>query len=256
VSPDYPLDHEPATPEYVLDVLRVTAPDLDWDSSATALACWYNDLAWPTPRLLGECLNATFRIELPPDVWRRAFPTLRGRTVREVCEFVARHVTRPVVRPWLACAPAGAFLTIRAVLAGRGVDPDHLSPSARPDALPHADLESLFWRLTLIAPGRVPPPRRRGSVGYYLVCLLGVGWLLLGTSLGLILVVLGVTTGSVTATAVGVAMVATGVASGWAAGRVRRPPFVRSEWDRFPTFRDLAYALAGQQPRRRVQHSP
>ncbi len=125
---DYPTAEAPATPEYVLAVLRDALPfefeedELDFDTPLVDLACAYNDLAWPRTRLIASCLNNLFATTIPLAEWEAAFPGLRGHTVREVCEFLSPRITQPLIRPWRHicgdCLPAGAFLTIRSLLVG------------------------------------------------------------------------------------------------------------------------------------------
>ncbi len=258
MSPEYPTDYEPATPEYVLEVLRTTTPAGTRDYPVLDLLGWLNDLAWPTPRLLGDCMNAVFQAAIPTDEWRQEFPTLRGRTIGDVCDFIARHARRPVIRPWRyvagECRPAGAFLTVRSLLAARGVRPREITPSTPLATVPLDDLMALFWTLARIAPGRLPPPvERRAFVGHYVLGSLAACWLLLGGILGPVILGLAASARAAVGVAVGVGMIVSAAGGGWLLWRVHRPAFLRAEWGEYRTFRDLAYALAGQEPRRRIQ---
>lgn len=260
MTADYPTATVPATPEYVLEVLRESVRlqvgwDVTFDSPVAELLCAYNDLAWPSVGLLVGCMNATFGVEIPTREWEQEFHRIRGQTVRDVCEFLVPRLTRPVIRPWRyvggECRPAGVFLTMRTILAGRGVDPDALTPSSPLLSVPFRDLDYLFGRLSLIAPGRVPPPRQRGSLlGYHFLGCVSVSWLLFGTMLGCIVLGLAASSGLPLGVAIGSVMLLTGIACGWVLHRIQRPPFVRTEWGGFRTFRDLAYAFAEEQPRR------
>jgi hypothetical protein len=265
VDAHYPTDEAPATPEYVLEVLRESVRlqvgwDLTFDSSVGELLGAYNDLAWPTIDLLARCMDNTFGVEIPTREWERGLRRVRSRTVRHVCEFLAPRLTRPLIRPWRhiggECRSAGVFLTVRAILAGRGLDPATLTPSAPLLVVPYRHLDFLFWRLSLIAPGWLPPPRERGTIlGHHLLgCLSGL-WLLFGSVLGCVALGLAAADGRALGMAVGAVMLFTAAACGRVLWRVQHPPFVRTEWGEFRTFRDLAYTLAGQQPRRRIQPS-
>jgi hypothetical protein len=265
MTADYPTAEVAATPEYVLEVLRESVRydfgDLSADDSVHDLAGMYNDLAWDSVRVLADCLGPAFDADIPLVDWRAAFPRARGRTVGEVCDFLAPRVRRPVVRPWRHvagdCPPAGAFLTVRSILSGRGLDPGRVTPAAPVAAVPVADLHHLFWRLTLIEPGRVSLPREeRAFYGQTLLGCLAALVLVLGYPVGLLLVGFGAVAGKWAGLAVGAGVLAVALAAGWVAYRLARPPLVWTEWPGISTFRDLAYCLAGQQPRRRIQPHP
>jgi hypothetical protein len=256
VTADYPIDAIPATPEYVLDVFRdwhrfgLLDDEPTFETSVRELANILNDtiMFW---RELARSLNAHLGLDVPAPEWEGALSPMRARTVRDVCEFVAARLgTRPAIRPWQHiagdCLPAGVFLTVRSLLARDGADPDGITPSTPLETY----LVQFFGKpwlqdLTRLAPGRLPSM----TVDYG---LLGTGARVVGLASAAILL-------GLVSNAVG-AVVCAGAILGLAcllmpvallAGYLTavRPPR-RVELTGLHTFRDLAYALAGQQPRR------
>jgi hypothetical protein len=270
MSPEYPLDSELATPEYVLEVFRdwhrhaATRGEADPDDPPTFDTRWgrFRDEVIGDVALWFEVarfLNAVWGVSIPMREWNRLLLWRWGTTVGDVCELIARHARRPVVRPWryLAgeCVPAGWFLTARSLLARAGADPSAVTPSAPVGPFLHRHGGCLA-PLALAAPGRLPPTRRSyrpWRVRVPALLVLGpVG--LLAAVLGPILLILGATTGNLTLAAVSAGLTAAGAGGLWWTTRLTAP--TGTEFVGLSTFRDLAYALAGQEPRRRVQHSP
>jgi hypothetical protein len=251
MTADYPVDEVPATPEYVLEVIRdwhriavaageadsVTlsfdTPIPDWED-ALCIETWGRDG-------FGAAMNAQWDIDIPAAEWRAFQPI--SRNLGDLCRLIASLATRPVIRPWKhvagECSPAGAFLTLRAMLAGAGEDPKHLTPSTPLDQYLTRRYDSLWLQLPRLVPGCGPLPAYtplgrligRGVAMSAFVSLLGVCFLpVIGIPVLLVSVI----------------------------GLVLTNRFL-GFWE-FPnsdirTFRDLAYALAGQRPRRRIQPS-
>jgi hypothetical protein len=259
MDPDYPVGYEPATPEYVLAVLQETARLQDGDilgphDDISALIDAYNDIAWPTTKLLSDFMNSTFEVDIPLTEWRAAFPSVRRRKVAELCDFLAPRVRRPVIRPWLhvagPCLPAGAFLTMRSALIAAGFPPSTITPSAVLPKSAHSWPDEVIWKLSFLAPGRCRfdvksyPPRAgivmRSAAVFGLIALL----------VGLLLSVAGLKSSATIA-------VCTGGAAFFLTLLTER---LTGSTQSFPegcvTFRDLSYRLAGQEPRRRIQPTP
>jgi hypothetical protein len=267
MTADYPLDEVPATPKYVLAVLQDTVSlefddELIFDTSLLELAFSFENSGWLRTRALARNLNSTFAVNIPLSEWEAAFPNLRRRTVREVCEFLAARITRPMIRPWRhiagECHPAGAFLTVRSLLAREGVNPAETIPSAAfGPHLRQLYIQGKAWdvlrKLMRAAPGRLPHANLNygplgsggGAVGFAIVAIMlgclsaavgapGLGGALLGFACLLMPVAFLI-----------------GFLSG-----LRPPRDV--DLHGLHTFRDLAYALSGQQPRPRIKplHEP
>lgn len=251
MSPDYPLEYQAATPEYVLDVLRTSFPRLSWETPADEVIFFASeDSADATG--LAKLFNTAFRIQVPPNEWSEAFLNSRNRTVRELCKFIAQHARRPAIRPWRHvagdCLPAGAFLTVRSMLVRLGARPDQVTPSTPLRSILPRFADTLIWELQLLAPANLPQyseTRRLKSVGW---AVLAVSLALGG--LGVALTKLGVPDPVLAL----VGLMCFGVVLGtllYSLGMILPPS--RVTFGNLHTFRDLAYALAGQDPRRRIQ---
>lgn len=274
MTADYPLGSEPATPEYVLEVLRdwhgrlaeAGQADADhppsFDTTAEELLTYtiegtYEDSTW---KGLADALNMMWELQLDREVWRTVLHPLQRHTVREITEFIAARVRKQTLRPWNhaagSCLPAGAFLTVRSILARAGADPTRITPGTllEPYLIRHDN--DLMWRLPRIAPGRLPPVEiERPIFRYHLPgCMAGVACLF-GLALGPIILGLGVAGGTIVGAAVGCLLIAAGLGGAVAMYRLESPPFVRATCGDLVTFRDLAHRLAGQPDRRRIQPS-
>jgi hypothetical protein len=183
----YPVLEEPATPHYVLAVLR------DWHLQACAL-----DEADPEVTLSFECSvdewrnahlddslgwhewaagqNQLWGIECPDAEWREVLTPRRNKTLHGVCELIARHATRPRIRPacllGARCETAGAFLTVRSLLHQAGADAAEIAPSTPLAAYTRRHPEVFVWQVSRLAPGALPPLRVQGP---WLLDLAGYG---------------------------------------------------------------------------------
>jgi hypothetical protein len=129
------------------------------------------------------------------------------------------------------------FLTVRAALVGAGEDPKHITPSTPLDPYLTHRYDSLWFQLVRLVPGCGPLPAdtRRGRLVLRSLTIIMFLSLLAACFLPIV--------------AIPVLLV-----SAFGLGLANR---FLTFWE-FPdsdirTFRDLAYALAGQQPRRRIQ---
>ena len=170
---DYPTGDEPATPDYILAVFQDAhrqgchcAPEVDLDAVLTfdtTVAEWTAACDLVTWRELGRAYNREFGIDIGHAEWRAAFTPARTRRLAGVCELIARHARRPVVRParvfGAVCAPAGAFLTARSLLRDAGADVGRVAPSTPLDqfTLRHADV--FLGPVARLTPGALPPIR-------------------------------------------------------------------------------------------------
>jgi hypothetical protein len=262
MTADYPVDEAHATPEYVLEVLRdwhaqlaalgEALPDFKVTAEATVdeFAEGCVELNWESChwRTVADALNDVWELTISKDEWQPVLTPGDARTLGDVARFLAARVRRPVVRPWRYiagdCLPAGYFLTIRALLAASGANPDAITPSTPIEPFLTCYHANFFRRLTQLAPRRLPPmhfqPFHWSGIPLMLVGLLLV---LIGTLTSYI----GLPAVSVFCTVAGLVLIPVGYLLSHTE-RVLLPGLV--------TFRDLAYALAGQQPRRRIQPTP
>lgn len=207
----YPVREETATPEYILALLvgdhrlRVGLdPEADSDtklSFETTVAEWRAACDLVGWKKLWPGLNTLFGTTLSEGQWQEILEPADTKTLRGLCEFLAKHVKRwRVIPARLAgreCFPAGAFLTVRSILAEAGLDTERIKPSTSLASLLRADPEVLTWKLGRVAAGILPPATieipvySKSVVRTILACWLGlvclasfqfglvVGWLAL-----------------------------------------------------------------------------
>ncbi len=193
MNENYSTQDFPATPEYVLDVFRDNQrftmicgldPVLEFDTTVQDWCATCDLYGWPT---LFNSLNETWGIHATRSEWKRVLKPEKQRTLREVCEFIATRAIRPKIRPATLlgkeCLPAGAFLTIRSILAQAGADPRRIAPSAPLEPYLNRHIIKLYMHIAKIAPGTFPEvnfeshPLLRTMT---LVVLLGVLTLIVG----------------------------------------------------------------------------
>ena len=175
-APDADFDRLPATPDYVLAVLRdqhrqacAFDPEADPDIDLTfdsAVADWRRACDLLEWRRLAAALNEGWRLDYSRDEWRAALEPAGERTLAGVCDLIAAGAARPVVRPvnvcGTSCAKAGAFLTVRGLLTDAGLpvaEADRIAPST-----PLADYTVRFGNVFFdsvarLAPGALPAVR-------------------------------------------------------------------------------------------------
>lgn len=173
----YPTDDLPATPEYVLAVLRDmhrllsglrpldSKVVLDFDTTV-ADWLWATDLdeVWP----LESAMNDLLGLRVSRREWRAALHPARRRTLADVCRVGASHMTIPRPRPFVALGaeslPAGIFLTIRSALHEAGADVSNLRPSSPLDGYASRHVSELIRLSSRMAPGAMPTPKRSGEL--------------------------------------------------------------------------------------------
>jgi hypothetical protein len=243
----YPTIDQPATPEYVLAVLRDThrqqcQHDPEADSYAvlsfdTTVAEWRDACDLLESRQLGRGFNQIWGIACPDAEWRSVLEPPRSRRLADVCQLIAVHAARRVIRPsrllGRTCAPAGAFLTIRSLLHEAGAPADEIAPST-----PLAPFTRRFGAVFLgpisrLAPGALPLVRIRTPVHDADI------W---GILVAAVCILVGPCSGIHLLTVFGVALFGLVYALTWYAARNLLPASV--EFGELRTFRDLAIAVA------------
>jgi hypothetical protein len=253
MTADYPTDTAPATAEYVYHLLFQTiAIQSPWAAVPVPFETLADERA---DRLLGPStidiefrLDEVYGIVLSPEELAQLNPLWR-RTVREVCEFLAARITRPAIRPWRHvagdCLPAGAFLTVRSILAARGANPDQITPSTPLAPFVRRHGESLLPALARLAPDRLPALKEPFPLLGFLLVILAP----LPIFFHVWLMKQGINVPD--------AQFLASVFGGFVCSMTGIALMIRELWHprlgNLYTFRDLAYLLAGQQPRRRIQ---
>ncbi len=247
--PDYPMDEAPTTPEYVFSLIRdypllhsPIGPSVTYEAVA-------DEPVEPSYIHLHDVFVYHYGLDLPSE-FIREFGRLDRYTVRQLCEAVAAAiVTRPVIRPWRFIGgeslTAGAFLSVRSMLAERGADAERIAPSTPLSRYLLWYGPSLEAWLGKLAPGRLPEVTSgtglRGVV-YMLSPPLLIFLLALLSSWGLRVPVPRFMGDMVLYSTVPVM-----IAGAWIGFR---DLIFRRYMGDLNTFRDLAYVLAGEQPRR------
>jgi hypothetical protein len=143
VNYDRSPTYVPATPEYVLAVLRDqhrqdcsieydAEPQLEltFETTIAEWRFWCDLVDW---RRLGRALDGEWKLGLPDAAWRAVLEPARSRTLGDLCSFIARAAFMPSIEPvnilTSKCLTAGAFLAIRSTLQESGVNVDSVAPS-------------------------------------------------------------------------------------------------------------------------------
>lgn len=246
----YPCADEPATPEYVLAVLRdqhrLFAP-LDPEADPTAelaaestVADWRDADDLVGARELGRALNADWGIAVSDADWVAVLEPIARRPLQGVCELIARHARRPRVRPSRllggVCPAAGAFRTVRSLLVQAGAaGPITPATPLAPYTRRYPDV--FFGPVARLAPGALPGVRMRHPVydaGMW-IAVIGLGLLAVGGC-----------TGAYVLAAVAMLQILCGWVLTWVAARHIPPSSVT--FGDLRTFRDLARVLAPSGP--------
>lgn len=241
---DHPIPSVPATPEYVLEVLRELHRVMGiWGdpsvrlSMETSVKEWRIDCDLEGWKLLGRGMNEFWEIDCPDAAWREVLEPAKEKTLRGVCELIAKNAKRPQIHPATyfgrECAPAEAFLTILAMLRRAGIDVKNVAPSTPLDyyAWRHLkEIAQVVWRL---APGSLPALQVKDRIRDKTVCAFLLAWPMMfaGFCGGLPLLII-----------VGVSMALIAMAALYLWLPYHKPEHIA--FGELRTFRDLAMAVA------------
>lgn len=123
-------------------------------------------------------LNSLFEMDASINEWRPVLTPPRKRTVRDICEFVAKRsrvlrIPEPHVlgRP---CRNAGAFLTLKKLLSDAGADTSNLAPSSPLADYAEIGLPRIYLSLIRTAPQLIKRigVRYRSEAGHMAVAVL------------------------------------------------------------------------------------
>ena len=237
------------TPEEVLDWFRAKrtewcsrpgeGPELGFDTTFEEFGKLYD--TFDEVDLIYVCDELS--IKVTRQEWRQLFAKSGKDTpFRGLCELLAARAYRAEVKPAYVlgrpCAAAGAFETIRSLLAEGGANVSEIAPSTPME--PYLRRWSRVFRLEVAKMAPLPPLDTSGPLG-----IAGVVMMLLGPAfilVGLAAWALGAHAGSWLCVS-GVIMVVLAVAALWASTRL---PLSRARYrdPSLKTFRDLAKAIA------------
>lgn len=119
----YPVKKVAATSEYVLSVFcdmhrQVGEYDPDIDTSVelsfdTTIEEWRDACDLLDWRSLAKAYNQFWNIECSQEQWKAVLVPENEKRLGDVCQLIARHATRPVIRPvsllGCTCSKAGPF---------------------------------------------------------------------------------------------------------------------------------------------------
>ncbi len=249
----YPTAKTPASPDYVLSVIRdFHRQQCEFDCAAnpdatltfdTTLDEWREACDLLPWRELGEGLNEIWGIAVSPTEWKAVLEPGQTKRLSDVCEFLAERVLRPEIRPadllGRPCITAGAFLTIRSLLHRAGAEIDEIAPSTPLAPYTRRYARVFLTEISTLAPGALPPVKIFRSLYDLAVGCLPVG---------LVVLVAGCWADVPTLTFAGAAIFALAYALSWVAACCTLPGSVT--FGSLQTFRDLAVALSGGDDRK------
>lgn len=246
----YPTIDEPATKEYVLAVLRGTHrrnfesiaaegdefEDLTFD---TTIGDWKDN--WDFDLMLtsefGRWLNRWWKIDCTTAEWREVLRHAGEKRLEDLCGIIASRTTQPRIRParilGRECDEAGAFLTIRSLLADTGADPHAITPSTPLAEFTRRHAATFFGPILNLAPGALPSAKFDTPIHNAIFSAL---------ILSAVLAIVGWLFSAPIATAVGLVGIALSWAASWIASRWILPKKV--QFGDLTTFRDLARVVA------------
>jgi hypothetical protein len=254
----YPTIDEPATPEYVLAVIRNMHrqqcrydPEADPGASLTfdsTVEEWRDAcdlLGW---RELGRAHNEFWGSRCPDDQWQAVLEPAREKRLADVCTFVASRARRPRIRParlfGRTCRAAGAFLTVRSLLGEAGALAEGIAPSTPLAPYTRQYCGVFLTAISRLAPGELPPVRIHTPV--YAAAIWGMFAGLACFVAGLCASLVGLRGCSLLFTGAGAAVFLVFYSLSWIAACAMLPASV--EFGELRTFRDLAMVLAEECP--------
>ncbi|WP_417397375.1 hypothetical protein [Gimesia chilikensis] len=197
-----PVLRQPATPEYVLEVLLEQARQ-EWSKSLTVSEEEELPVTLDSPldtlfeacQLYDSALISIFTknwLGLSESDWTQVVAGPQMHTVRDFCERIAARMTMPVISMETfigrTCRPASAFLAIRSLLQEAGVDVAEIAPSTSLSKVTRRHLDLFLGPIAKLAPGSLPTVQVRRPVWdtnwigtaailfYLLLCPLSVGY--------------------------------------------------------------------------------
>ena len=157
------------SPEDVLEILRDNARQnrfsiIDDPASellmSTSVRDWQDKadlLPWDE---LADAFNKYWDMDVSRKDWQNVLKPENNKTVRDVCDLVARHAQIENVHPptffGRKCVPAGVFFAVRDLLSRSGADITNLTPSSelRGYAIKHGNI--FVNEISRLAPGQLP----------------------------------------------------------------------------------------------------
>jgi hypothetical protein len=204
MNTDYPIQEVPATPEYILAVIKdnhrqqcQVDPEAEKDIVLTfnsTIAEWREAcdlLGW---RKVAKAMNDWFKTDFSDAQWKAVLEPAEQKKLRGVCELLAMKARRLEIKPFgNRCVNAGIFLTIRSLLNRAGAR-EQIKPSTQIAPFCRNYAEEFFDGIAKLEPGALPlvkiqTPFYNYSVGAFLLGLVICG---IGSFLSPYIVIFGV----------------------------------------------------------------
>lgn len=247
VNADYPIQEMPATPEYILAVIKDShRQQCQFDPEAeknilltfnSTIQEWRQAcdlLGW---RELAKAVNDWFQTDFSDEQWKAVLEPAKQKKLSDVCELLATRAKRLEIKPFgNRCVNAGIFLTIRSLLKRAGVQ-ETIKPSTPIAPFFRNNLVQFLSEVGKIEPGALPTVKIHEPFYNYSI------WAFL---LGLVICGIG-SFFSPLLTIIGVFFTGSAFAAIWMAAK-SRPKKV--EFGSIKTFRDLTLLIANARKER------
>jgi hypothetical protein len=244
---------ESATPEHLQVLLRdhhrqVCGYDPEADRGAQlsfsmTVAQWKEALDLIPRQQLADVLNQEWGIQCPHNEWKAVLEPDEERTLKDVCNLLARYVKLPKVEPMgllgASCLPAGAFLIVRSLLRDAGADPSKIAPSTPLASYARAHRDTFLGPISRLAPGALPTMEIRHP--FIDLALKVVDLADKANLAGLLLIAVGFLVGWPWITYLGALTIPLSFFAKWCACH---PWPTTVEFGELKTFRDLSMAIA------------
>ncbi|HKS07112.1 MAG TPA: hypothetical protein VJR92_12450 [Gemmatimonadaceae bacterium] len=166
----YALRTRAATPADVLqflqnDYLVRAATDFEVDPGEVltrelTIEMWRGTCDLISVRRLPSAMNDWFGTTLPTDAYLRVMTPENRQTLGDLCDFIAPHVSVPVVAPLriagVADDASGMFFAMRTLLAQSDIPVSDIAPSTRFDRMDAAHAHELIRVVERLAGSRMP----------------------------------------------------------------------------------------------------
>jgi hypothetical protein len=192
---DFAFSERSITAAHVLRVFEdwheqdVADGETDLESPLTfdsRVAEWRDADDLGTWRDLARAMNGYWGISVPKSEWKAVLRPTGKRTLGSVCELIARHAKvaeiPDVTILGRQCREAGAFLTIRKMLADVGANRDDITPSTRLDRYAKRYGAVFNGPIRKLAPGKLPTVKVDHPFHDFTIYGTGIGILFVGFS--------------------------------------------------------------------------
>jgi hypothetical protein len=119
---------------------------------------------------LAKIYNEEYGIEIPLETWKTVFEPGDERTLKDVCELMAKHAQIEVIKPIKTlgqlCLSSAIFKSIKKNLDLRGIDTSNISPSSRIEPVLKKNFGGFLGHINMNFTGVIPEiNERRTTLG-------------------------------------------------------------------------------------------